>query len=80
MALGKALSFTGELRGTEERDEHTTARVRITKASTLNDGLRQLLPSVVLHGVQEEVPRMHDIFIRVVSEHQPEVVAQGMTE
>ena len=54
--------------------------MRITKGSTLNDVLRQLLPSVTIHGVQEEVPRMHDIFIRVVSEHQPEAVAAEMTE
>lgn len=80
VALGNALSFTGELVGAEERDDHTIARVRITKGSTLNDVLRQLLPSVTIHGVQEEVPRMHDIFIRVVSEHQPEAVAVGMTE
>ncbi len=80
VALGNALSYTGELVGAEERDGHTTARVRITKGSTLNDVLRQLLPSVTIHGVQEEVPRMHDIFIRVVSEHRPEHVAAGMTE
>ena len=80
VALGNALSFTGELVGAEERDDHTIARVRITKGSTLNDVLRQLLPSVTIHGVQEEVPRMHDIFIRVVSEHQPEAVAAEMTE
>ena len=80
VALGNALSFTGELLGAEERDGHTVARVRIAKGSTLNDVLRQLLPSVALHGVQEEVPRMHDIFIRVVSEHQPEAVTAGMTE
>ena len=80
VALGNALSFTGELVGAEEREDHNIARVRITKGSTLNDVLRQLLPSVTIHGVQEEVPRMHDIFIRVVSEHQPEAVAAEMTE
>ncbi|MBK6830346.1 MAG: ATP-binding cassette domain-containing protein [Flavobacteriales bacterium] len=80
VALGNALSFTGELVGAEEHEDHNIARVRITKGSTLNDVLRQLLPSVTIHGVQEEVPRMHDIFIRVVSEHQPEAVAAEMTE
>jgi ABC-2 type transport system ATP-binding protein len=31
-------------------------------------------------GVHEEIPRMHDIFIRVVSEKQPETVTAGLTE
>jgi hypothetical protein len=31
-------------------------------------------------GVQEEIPRMHDVFIRVVSEHAPESVKADMTE
>ncbi|MBK7384565.1 MAG: ATP-binding cassette domain-containing protein [Flavobacteriales bacterium] len=80
VALGNALSFTGELVGAEDRDDHHMARVRIAKGSTVNDVLRQLLPTVAIHGVQEEVPRMHDIFIRAVSEHQPENLVVGMTE
>jgi hypothetical protein len=35
---------------------------------------------VEVHGVQEEVPRMHDIFIKVVGETAPEHVTAGMTE
>ena len=80
VALANALSFTGELIECEERDGQGTARVRLGKGSKLNDVLRQLLPSVELLGVHEEIPSMHDIFIKVVSEKAPETVTQGMTE
>ena len=80
VALANALAFTGELLDVQENGEYNHARVRLAKDAKLNDVLRQLLPSIELHGVQEEVPRMHDIFIRVVSEHQPEAVAAEMTE
>lgn len=80
VAMANALSFTGELISSTEDGEHGTARIRLGKGSTLNDVLRQLLPAVQVRGVHEEIPRMHDIFIRVVSETQPETVAAGMTE
>ena len=80
VALANALSFTGELIDTKEQGEYTTARIRLAKGGTVNDVLRQLLPTVEVHGVQEEIPRMHDIFIKVVSEKEPESVAVGMTE
>jgi hypothetical protein len=35
---------------------------------------------VEVHGLREEIPSMHDIFIRVVSETAPEHVTAGMTE
>lgn len=80
VALANALSFTGELIDPKEDGEHGTARIRPSKGSTLNDVLRQLLPAVQVRGVHEEIPRMHDIFIRVVSETMPEHVTAGMTE
>lgn len=80
VALGNALSFSGELIDATEHGEYTTARVRLTKGSTLNQVLAQLLPSLEIHGVQEEIPRMHDIFIRVVSDHDPARVKADMTE
>lgn len=80
VALANALSFTGELIETKEQGEYTIARIRLAKGGSLNDVLRQLLPTVEVHGVQEEIPRMHDIFIRVVSEKEPEAVTAGMTE
>ncbi len=80
VALANALSFTGELLDVREGGEYSIARIRLSKGSTSNDVLRQLLSVVELHGVQEEIPRMHDIFIRAVSETAPEAVAAGMTE
>jgi ABC-2 type transport system ATP-binding protein len=80
VALANALSFTGELIDSKEQGEYGTARIRLGKGSNLNDVLRQLLPAVQVRGVQEEIPRMHDIFIRVVSETTPEHVTAGMTE
>ncbi|MFN3875603.1 MAG: ABC transporter ATP-binding protein, partial [Flavobacteriales bacterium] len=80
VALANALAFTGELLGMQENGGLSHARVRLAKDASLNDVLRQLLPAVEVHEVQEEVPRMHDIFIRVVSEKAPEAVAPGMTE
>ncbi|MBX2974106.1 MAG: ATP-binding cassette domain-containing protein [Flavobacteriales bacterium] len=80
VALANALSFTGELVDAKEDGDHGTARIRLGKGSTLNDVLRQLLPAVQVHGVHEEIPRMHDIFIRVVGETDPAQVTTGMTE
>ncbi len=81
VALANALSFTGELlEGEEKSEDYSVARVRLGKGSSTNDVLRQLLPAVEVHGVQEEIPRMHDIFIRVVNENQPAHVTADMTE
>jgi ABC-2 type transport system ATP-binding protein len=80
VALGNALSFTAELLESRQQQDHTVARIRITKGMTLNKVLAQLLPAVEIHGVQEEIPRMHDIFIRAVSEREPALVATDMTE
>ncbi|MBK7946250.1 MAG: ATP-binding cassette domain-containing protein [Flavobacteriales bacterium] len=80
VALANALSFMGELLDATESDDYNIARIRLAKDAKLNDVLKQLLPSVEIHGVQEEVPRMHDIFIKVVSEREPEAITKGMTE
>ncbi len=80
VALASALAFSGELLDVQEDNGHGTARIRLGHGSTTNDVLRQLLPAVEVHGMHEEVPRMHDIFIRAVSETAPEQVTAGMTE
>ncbi len=80
VALGNALSFTAELLDSQQKDGHTVARVRLTKGMDLNKVLAQLLPAVQIRGVQEEIPRMHDIFIRAVSEQEPALVPADMTE
>jgi ABC-2 type transport system ATP-binding protein len=80
VALANALSFTGELIDDTEQAGHHVARIRLPKGSSVNQVLRQLLGAVEIRGVHEEIPRMHDIFIRVVSETDPERVTAGMTE
>ena len=80
VALGNALSFTAELLDVQRKDGHSVARIRPTKGMTLNKVLAQLLPAVEIHGVHEEIPRMHDIFIRAVSEQEPALVPADMTE
>jgi len=80
VALANALGFSGELVDLVEGGDHSVARIRLGTDTTTNTLLRQLLSGVEVHGVQEEVPRMHDIFIRVVSEHEPQTVSAGMTE
>ncbi|MBX2978020.1 MAG: ATP-binding cassette domain-containing protein [Flavobacteriales bacterium] len=80
VALGNALSFTGELLDAQQKNGRTVARIRLTKGMNLNKVLTQLLPAVEIHAVQEEVPRMHEIFIRAVSEQEPALVPADMTE
>jgi ABC-2 type transport system ATP-binding protein len=80
VALANSLSFIGELKQAEEHHGKGTALITLGKGSTPNDLLRQLLPAVEIHGVREEIPGMHDIFIRVVGEKAPGQVTAGMTE
>jgi ABC-2 type transport system ATP-binding protein len=80
VALANALSFTGVLVDDTEQGGHHVARIRLPENGSVNQMLRQLLGAVEIRGVQEEIPRMHDIFIRVVSETAPERVTAGMTE
>jgi ABC-2 type transport system ATP-binding protein len=80
VAFANGLGFLGELVDLQEGGEHSVARVRLAPGSGPNALLRQLVGTVEVRGVQEEVPRMHDIFIRVVSEHEPATVTAGMTE
>jgi ABC-2 type transport system ATP-binding protein len=80
VAFANALGFSGELVDTQEGGAQNVARVRLAKDATPNVLLRQLISGVEVHGVQEEVPRMHDIFIKVVSETAPESVTAGITE
>ena len=80
VAFANALGFSGELVDTHDNEDVSVARVRIAKDATPNTLLRQLVSGVEVNGVQEEVPRMHDIFIRVVKETGPENITAGLTE
>jgi ABC-2 type transport system ATP-binding protein len=80
VAFANALGFTAELLDQAEHEGTITARVKLAPAVKLNDVLRHLLPGVEILGVQEEIPRMHDIFIRAVSEQAPDGITADMTE
>ena len=80
IAFTNALAFHGELLDCVEDGPHCTARVKLLHGADLSTVLRNVLPVVSILGAREEVPRMHDIFIRVVSEREPEMVKTGMTE
>jgi ABC-2 type transport system ATP-binding protein len=80
VAFADALAYHGELIDPKEEGEFCTARVKLLHGSTLNNVLAATLPVVQFLGVHEVVPRMHDIFIRVVSDTEPSKVAEGLTE
>lgn len=80
VAFADALAYHGELIDPKEDGDLCTARVKLLHGATLNNVLAATLPVVQILGVHEVVPRMHDIFIRAVSERAPETVAAGMTE
>ncbi|MFZ1686898.1 MAG: ATP-binding cassette domain-containing protein, partial [Flavobacteriales bacterium] len=51
VAFANALSFVGTLVDTVENEQLSVSRVQLGKGDTLNDVLRQVLPSVKIHGV-----------------------------
>jgi ABC-2 type transport system ATP-binding protein len=51
-------------------NEHFKARIRIPANATPNDLLRNLLPHVTFQAVNEIIPSMNDIFIRMVTDQQ----------
>ncbi len=82
VAFANALGWVGEITDVKEGPEFSNARVKLHKGSTLNDVLRQVITSVEIHGVEEEVPRMHDVFIRTVGAKNSAQrgVTEGITE
>lgn len=53
-------------------DELRIARIRLPRGAGPNDLLTQLIPHVTIHSLNEIIPSMNDIFIRVVTEQKPE--------
>lgn len=79
---GNMLAFTNALwtnfelveKDSEEHDHDVV--IRLLNGHSLNDLLNTILPVVAVHGVQEIIPSMNDIFIRAVQESsQPEAAA-----
>lgn len=80
VAFANALGWAGEITDVKEGSDFSHARVKLGKGSTLNDVLRQVITSVEIHGVEEEVPRMHDVFIRTVGANIQMPITAGITE
>ena len=80
VAFADALAYHGEILEHKEEEGVTTVRVKLLHNAKLNDVLGSTLRAVEFIGAHEEVPRMHDIFIRVVSEAEPSMITSGMTE
>lgn len=55
-------------------DAKRRARIKLLEGSRVNDMLQAVLPHAQIHGVQEVIPSMNDIFIEVVTEKE---VAHG---
>jgi ABC-2 type transport system ATP-binding protein len=66
IGFSNALWSGFELIDSKTEGEFNKARVKLLNGNTLNDMLRNLLPEVQLHAVNEVIPSMHDIFIAKV--------------
>ena len=80
VAFANALAFHGELLDPKQDGELCTARVRLMHNATVNNVLAATMPVAQILGVREEVPSMHEIFIRAVSHVDPAQVSTGNTE
>ena len=80
VAFANALAYHGELIDPKEEGGMCTARVKLLHGATLNNVLAATMPVAQILGVHELVPRVHDIFIRAVSEKAPGTITTGMTE
>jgi len=60
-----------ELTGTGTEGELRTATIRLPKGASPNDLLNRLIPHISVHGLNEIIPSMNDIFIRTVTEESP---------
>ncbi|MCB0790965.1 MAG: ABC transporter ATP-binding protein [Flavobacteriales bacterium] len=83
---GQLIGFThalwtgAELLDHTVEDERIEARVRLMQGTSVNDLLTAVMPHVRIHGVREEVPTMHEVFIRAVGGDTPGREAEGPTE
>ncbi len=66
MALTNALWINFELISHEKEDKTTTAKIRLLNDASVNDLLSVVLPVVKIEAINEVIPSMNDIFIKVV--------------
>jgi ABC-2 type transport system ATP-binding protein len=67
LALTNALWINFELISHEKKDKSITAMIRLLNESTVNDLLKAVIPVVSVEAVNEVIPSMNDIFIKVVA-------------
>lgn len=70
---GNMLGFTNALwtsfeliRHHETEDKLKSARIKLTENATVNDLLKTIIPIVEVHSLNEVIPSMNDIFIKIV--------------
>jgi ABC-2 type transport system ATP-binding protein len=72
---GDMISFTNALwanfeliRHSDEEGQMRRARIRIMVGATVNELLKSVIPVVEVHSLNEVIPSMNDIFIKVVQQ------------
>lgn len=72
---GDMLSFTNALwtnfeliHHHETEDKLRSARIKLTEGASVNDLLKTVIPVVQVHSLNEVIPSMNDIFIKVVQQ------------
>lgn len=65
--LVSAMGSTGTLLGMVPEDDIQVATVRLSPEISINDFLRSVISSISVHGLEEVIPDMNDIFIRQVN-------------
>ncbi len=71
-ALRTILPASFEILESGREEEIRVARIRLPREAGPNDLLTQLIPHVTIHSLNEIIPSMNDIFIRVVTKQKPE--------
>jgi ABC-2 type transport system ATP-binding protein len=66
LAFTNSLWVNFELLSHEKTDGSITARIKLLKDSKVNDLLKTVIPVVEVEAINEVIPSMNDIFIRVV--------------
>ncbi|MDR2928235.1 MAG: ATP-binding cassette domain-containing protein [Cytophagaceae bacterium] len=71
--FANTLSREHEIQELETLKEYNTAQIRLSPETSVNSLLTQVMGFCQIHGCQEVLPTMNDIFIRVVNENKKTV-------
>lgn len=69
IAFTNALGASCELLNSEDLEGKIKAKIKLAKNISTNDVLKTLVNHVEVHGLQEVIPSMNDIFIKKVGEN-----------